>query len=177
MNCSAVLRLALAFAGGAAAPLSSAVAASPEPVAPDRQATAAAIIAQPLTLQKDYDLDFGLATVTTAGTMVLDPNSDALTTTGGVVAVGGSPHAANFKGIAPTGNIVIIRLPKTATTLTRVGGTETMTVDRWTLDGTTRRNVLSKIAFDFRVGGTLHVNPNQAEGIYVGTFAVDVQYP
>jgi hypothetical protein len=174
---SSLLRLALAFAGGASAALSRAVAAAPEPVAPDRQAIAAATIANPVTLQKDYDLDFGLATVTTAGTMILDPNSDALTTTGGVLAVGGSPHAANFKGIAPTGNVVIIRLPKDATTLTRVGGTETMTVDRWTLDGTTRRNVLSKTAFDFRVGGTLHVNANQVEGIYVGTFVVDVQYP
>ena len=177
MSSSSVLRIALAFASSVAAPLSSAVAASAEPVTPDKQAAAAATIAQPLTLQKDYDLDFGLATVTTAGTIVLDPNSDALTTTGGVVAVGGSPHAANFKGIAPTGNVVIIRLPKDATTLTRVGGTDTMTVDRWTLDGTTRRNVLSKIAFDFRVGGTLHVNANQADGIYVGTFTVDVQYP
>ena len=29
----------------------------------------------------------------------------------------------------------------------------------------------------FNVGGTLYVNSNQVEGLYVGTFTVDVQYP
>lgn len=177
MSRLSLLRFALAVAGGAAAPLSVAVAASPQPVAANKNATAAVNVFNPLLLQKDNDLDFGLATVTTAGTVVVDPNTNAATTTGGVVAVGGSPHAAKFEGIAPTGNVVIIRLPKTASTLTRVGGTETMTVDTWTLDGTTRRNVQSKTAFDFKVGGTLHVQANQVEGLYVGTFTIDVQYP
>ena len=151
--------------------------ATAAPTPPDRAATAAATIYAALGLQNDKGLDFGMATVTAAGTIVLDPNTDALTATGGVVPVGGTPHAALFEGIAPTGKIVIVRLPKTATTLTRIGGTETMTVDKWTIDGTNRRTVQSKTAFTFRVGGTLHVNANQAEGWYIGTFTVDVQYP
>lgn len=176
MSRSPVLRVALVLAGSLAAPLSAALAAA-QPVAPARNATATATLFSALTLQKDNDLDFGMATVTTAGTIVLDPNSNAVTTTGGVVFVGGSPHAAKFDGIAPIGNIVIIRLPKAATTLTRVGGTQTMTVDTWTMDGTSRRNISAKSAFDFQVGGTLHVGANQAEGTYVGTFQVDAQYP
>ncbi|MGZ2412359.1 uncharacterized protein DUF4402 [Sphingomonas sp. F9_3S_D5_B_2] len=166
--------LAFLFAGAAAAPLA---AAAPTRVAPDRNATAAVNIYQPIGVQKNYDLDFGLATVTTAGTAVVDPNTDKITTTGGVVAVGGFPHSAVFEGVTPTGNVVIIRLPKAASVLTRVGGTQTMTVDTWTLDGTSRRNVPSKSTYAFKVGGTLHVNANQVEGTYVGTFTVDVQYP
>lgn len=152
-------------------------AAAATPTTPDKNATGTATIYQPLGLQKDQDLYFGLATVTTAGTLVLDPNTDALTATGGVVPVGGTPHSALFEGIAPTGNVVIVRLPRTATTLTRIGGSETMTVDRWTINGTTRRTIPSKSAYTFKVGGTLHANANQAEGLYVGTFTVDVQYP
>ena len=153
------------------------MAAPTPPTTPDRNASATANIYQPLALLNKDDLNFGMATVTTGGTIVLDPNNDAVTATGGVVPVGGSPHAALFEGIVPNGNVVIIRLPRTATTLTLYGGTETMTVDTWTLDGTSRRNVASKQAYTFKVGGTLHVNPNQAEGFYTGTFTVDVQYP
>jgi hypothetical protein len=32
-------------------------------------------------------------------------------------------------------------------------------------------------SFEFRVGGTLNVAANQAEGDYVGTFVVTAQYP
>lgn len=153
------------------------MAAAAQPVAPARNATGTANIFSALSVQKDYDLDFGMATVTTAGTVVLDPNTDNVTTTGGVTYVGGNAHSAAFEGIAPIANIVIIRLPKVATTLTRVGGTQTMTVDTWTMNGTSRRNISAKTAFSFKVGGTLHVAANQAEGTYVGTFLVDVQYP
>ena len=152
-------------------------AATAAPTAPTRNATASTTIYQPLGLQNDGDLNFGLATSTTAGTLVLDPNTDAVSATGGAVPVGGSPHAALFEGIAPTGNVVIVRLPRSASTLTRIGGTETMTVDTWTINGTTRRTVPSRTTYTFKVGGTLHVNANQAEGTYLGTFTVDVQYP
>ena len=154
-----------------------ALAAPSASAAPTRNATATTNIYQPLGLLNKDDLNFGMATVTTGGTVVLDPNTDTVSVTGGVVSVGGSPHSALFEGIAPTGNVVIVRLPRSATTLTRSGGTETMTVDTWTIDGTTRRTIPSRTAYTFKVGGTLHVNPNQAEGFYTGTFTVDVQYP
>lgn len=154
-----------------------ALAAPSASATPARNATATTNIYQPLGLLNKDDLNFGMATVTTGGTIVLDPNTDTVSVTGGVVSVGGSPHSALFEGIAPSGNVVIVRLPRTATTLTRAGGTETMTVDTWTIDGTTRRTIPSRTAYTFKVGGTLHVNPNQVEGFYTGTFTVDVQYP
>ncbi|WP_395621903.1 DUF4402 domain-containing protein [Sphingomonas daechungensis] len=123
------------------------------------------------------DLNFGHLSVTTAGTAVMNPNTDALTTTGGVVKIGGNPYSALFEGVSPVKGVVIVRIPKNPITLVRVGGTETMTVSNWTVDGSNSRNVNSKEPFDFKVGATLFVNANQVEGVYAGTFTVDVQYP
>jgi hypothetical protein len=151
--------------------------AQAQQVAPDRNASAAANIFKPATVQKLQDLDFGAITVTTAGTAVLDPNTDAVAASGGVTFAGGLPHAAQFEAISPTGNVVIIRLPRSPATLTRAGGTETMTIDDWTMDGPSRRTVVARQPFTFKVGGTLYVGANQVEGTYTGTFEVDVQFP
>jgi hypothetical protein len=122
------------------------------------------------------ELDFGKLTATGAGTAIVDSATDTVTTTGGVVSVGGSPHAARFQAVSPARNVVKISLPKKAITLTRIGGTETMTLDTWSINGATTRNVVSREQFEFRVAGTLHVNANQAEGIYLGTFDVTINY-
>ena len=147
------------------------------PVASAKNATGTATITNPASLRKLNDLNFAYLTVTSAGTAVVNPNTDTMTTTGGVIAAGGMPYSALFEAVSPVKNVVIIRIPKTATTVTRVGGTETMTVDTWTLAGTANRNVVAKQPFQFKVGGTLHVNANQVEGLYLGTFTVDIQFP
>jgi len=162
---AAALLLALVPAPGQAAP----VAASPTP-------QAFVTINLPATLSKLQDMDFGNFTVTTAGTAILDSNTDVVTTTGGVVRAGGIPHAARFQAVSPSKNIVKISLPKSAVTLTRVGGTETMTVDTWTINGALTRNVVAHEVFTFQVGGTLHVGANQVEGTYLGTFDVTLNY-
>lgn len=147
------------------------------PVAPDRNATATVVIEPPATVRKLEDLDFAFLSVTTAGTAVINPNTDAMTTTGGVLHAGGVPHAAMFEATSPVRGVVIIRIPRNPITITRVGGTETMTVSNWTMSGNARRTVAAHEAFTFKVGGTLNVNANQIEGTYVGTFDVEVQYP
>ncbi|HTK78648.1 MAG TPA: DUF4402 domain-containing protein, partial [Gemmataceae bacterium] len=70
-----------------------------------------------------------------------------------------------------------IRLPSAPITLTRSGGTETMSVSNWTLDGPTNRKVGANEAFQFGVGAQVSVAANQAPGTYVGTFNVTVHYP
>lgn len=143
---------------------------------PDKNATASTLILLPATITKIDDMDFGFLSVTTAGTAVLDSNSGAVTTTGGVLFAGGTPHAAQFAASTPSKSVVHIMLPKKAVTLTRVGGTETMTLDTWTMNGPATRNVVAHDLFFFSVGGTLHVNANQVEGVYTGTFAVTYNY-
>lgn len=150
--------------------------AAPRAAAPPARATVE--LRQPAQVRLLNDLNFGNLTVTTAGTAVINPNTDTLTTTGGVTRVGGFPYAALFESVSPVKGVVIVRIPKNPITITRVGGTQTMTVDNWTINGGNgNRNVNSKEPFEFKVGGTLYVNANQAEGFYLGTFVVEVQYP
>lgn len=141
------------------------------------QATANAAILHPLTVVKLQDMDFGDLTPTTAGTAVLDPNSGSLTTTGGVTAIGGTPHCAQFVGTAGSASVVNIKVQNGPATLTRVGGTQTMTVSNFTLQGQSKRTLAKLQSFTFQVGGTLAVSAGQVEGLYTGTFNVTVQYP
>jgi hypothetical protein len=158
--------------------LSLAPAVSPAGAAtPSTRATGTALILRPVSVTKLQDMDFGDLWPTAAGTAVLEPNADTLTTTGGVTSVGGTPHSAEFAGSAQSSAVVNIKLPNQPSTLTRVGGTQTMTVSNFTLQGQSKRAIAAQVAFTFRVGGTLNVAANQAEGTYVGTFTVTVQYP
>ncbi|MEO7750080.1 MAG: DUF4402 domain-containing protein, partial [Sphingomicrobium sp.] len=104
-------------------------------------------------------------------------NADVLTTTGGVTAIGGGPHSAEFEGASQSSSVVIIKVPNKPSVLTRIGGTETMTLSNFTLQGQSKRTLAKQTYFTFRVGGTLNVAAAQTEGIYVGTFSVTVQYP
>ena len=124
---------------------------------PPTPATADAVIILPLTVTKLDDMDFGSLAPTTAGTAVLDPDTDTLSVTNAVV---------NNK------------LPKQPVTLTTAGGTETMTATNFTLQsGYTKKALAQMDSFTFRVGATLNVAAAQVEGTYAGTFDVTVQYP
>jgi len=157
--------------------ITAAEAVSAAPVAAPTPATGHLAIFHPVAVRKLQDLEFAYLSVTTAGTAVINPTTDVMTTTGGVLHVSGTPYSALFEAVSPKKGIVIIRIPKTPITLTRVGGTETMTVSNWTLSGNSNRTVVSQEPFSFSVGGTLFVNANQVEGDYVGTFDVEIQYP
>jgi len=162
----------------AAALAISALAAVAGAVLPPSQTSADAIIILPLTVTKVRDMDFGYLATTTAGTAVLDPDSDTLSVTGGATPVGGTPHCAEFVGAAQSNAVVNIKVPKQPSTLTRVGGTETMSASNFTLQGGLSRRALAKMdSFTFRVGATLNIAAAQVEGTYVGTFDVTVQYP
>jgi hypothetical protein len=151
-------------------------AAPPQLFPPNKNSTGTANIVLPATITKLNDMDFGCVTVTTAGTAVLDSNTGAVTSTGGVLFAGCLPHAAQFAAVSPSKTIVRITIPNRPVTLTRSGGTETMSVDTWTINGATTRNVVAHETFNFQIGGTLHVAANQVEGTYVGTFDVNLNY-
>lgn len=158
---SALLLLALPSAGLASA----------------QSATGEAAILSPLSFIKRADLNFGTIVVTGVGTAVVDPLSGSETTTGAVTKSGTAAHPARFTSTGSKNAVVHIKLPQNPITVTRVGGTETMTVSNWTLDGPTNRKIPLNTTFDFAVGATLNVGANQAEGAYLGTFAITVQYP
>lgn len=140
-------------------------------------ASGKATILRSLSVLKQADLDFGGLVVAGAGTAVSNPVNGATTTTGSVTLTGTAGHPARFTATGSRNSIVIIHLPTAPVTLTRVGGTETMTASNWTLDGPVVRQIPLNNAFNFSVGATLTVAAGQVEGTYTGTFAVQVQYP
>jgi hypothetical protein len=139
-------------------------------------ANGSATILHPITLVKNQDMDFGILAATTAGTAVLDPATGTVSTTGGVLALGGAPAAALFTGAASGGSVVNIKLSNQTFNLTRIGGSETIALSNLTLDGPSKRAMAKTSSFQFHVGGTLTLGAGQVEGSYVGTFTVTAQY-
>jgi hypothetical protein len=147
------------------------------PVSPPASPSAKAALLKPLTLIKIANMDFGNLGVISSGTAVINPVTDSLGTTGGVTFLGGSPHAAIFRGRADGGKVVNIKVPNGGINLTRVGGTETILLNAFTLDGQSKRTMAQAGTFDFKVGATLRPTAGQVEGVYTGTFDVTIQYP
>ena len=164
----AALLLSTFVAAGTASPASAAVTQS---------GNAEIAILSPLSAIKRADMNFGTIVVSGAGTAVIDPVSGTVTTSAALLKIGTSAHPARFTSTGSRNSNVHIRLPQSPITVTRSGGTETMTVSTWTLDGPTNRRIPANSTFDFAVGATLNVAAGQVPGIYRGTFSVTVQYP
>ena len=162
---------AMILAALLAAPVTAAPIASPTPPA------AQAALMRPLTLTKLADMDFGYLGVTAAGTATIDPVANSMSVTGGVIRLGGTPHAARFAGATRSSAVVNIKIPNNTILLTRVGGTQTIQLNAFTLDGQSKRTMAGAGVFEFNVGATLHPAANQMEGVYTGTFDVTIQYP
>ena len=172
MNRPLVLRSAAAAALIASASPPLHAAAAPE------TAGGTIVLVRPLTVVKVRDLDFGaIIPSATAGTVTLNPSTGAVALTAGLLQGTAPTSPAVFVGAGTAGRPALIRIPKNPVTLTRAGGTETMTVSNWTLDGASNRRIPTSRSFEFRVGGRLNVAANQAPGTYNGTFSVEVQYP
>ena len=139
-------------------------------------AAAKAIAIKPLSIVKLGDLDFGtMISGTTAGTVAVDPTTNARTTTGGTTVAGGTPLAADFITYGTQGSILQVTrgaLP----VLNRAGGGATMNVTQLTLNGPTTRVINPAGIVDLRVGGTLAVGANQLDGSYSATFDITVTY-
>jgi Domain of unknown function (DUF4402) len=140
-------------------------------------AQASAVTLRPLSLVKTADLEFGsLIPSATAGTAIVNASTDVRTVAGGVIGAGGAtPRAARFTAAGVFNVIALITLPASIT-LTRGGGTETMTVDTITSNGPTLRLFPGSATIDITVGGRLNVGANQVAGSYAGTFNVTVIY-
>lgn len=147
-------------------------AAAAAPVA----AQARADLRAPLTLVNSAPLSFGtFAPGPSAGTVVLNPDDGSVTATGGVTMLGAAASPASFSGTALSGKHVKVRVPTGRIVLKRVGGTETMTVATFTIDGRKNDKAVVGGTFSFRVGGTLSVGAAQADGLYEGSFEVMVE--
>lgn len=150
---------------------------SAAPVASAVSAQGQAILLRPLTLIKLEDMDFATLTVTTGGTATIDPISGQMTVSGGLLHLMGTPSPARYAGAGSKQTVVNIRIPKQPVLIRRVGGTETLSVTTFTLDGQDKRNLAQQPSFFFAVGARLTVPAGTVDGVYTGEFDVTVQYP
>jgi hypothetical protein len=187
--------LAAALAGALCLAATPAVAAPPVATA---KGTARAVIVTPLTLVKSYDMNFGrLLASSTAGTVRIDPVTNGCSTTGGVTEHGSCQYAQfvgmgtkNMKARVSMSGPVQLTGPGAAMTLDTfvIGASSNITFQGNTNSngngiGLTNGNGNQRYSIDsstgifvLNIGGTLHVNANQAPGIYNATFTVTVQY-
>lgn len=149
--------------------------------------SAQVVVIRPLTMVKARDLSFGkILPGTAAGTVTVAAATGTCTASAAVQSFG-TCRSAEFVGMGQQG--AWIRLQANGTTqLTGPGAP--MTLSNLTIDASPdlsptilqavgipiyRINPASGI-FDFRVGGRLQVNANQAPGIYTGMFNVTYDY-
>lgn len=149
----------------------------PAPIAAPSPPPASTNLMRPLTLSKIRDMDFGNLATTSAGTATIDPLTESLAVSGGVLGAGGTVQAARFAGSTQSSAVVNIKVPNKTVLLTRMGGPETLSVTAFTLDGQSKRTLAEAGVFEFNVGATVSVANGQAEGLYTGTFDVTIQYP
>jgi Domain of unknown function (DUF4402) len=162
------------WTGRALCALAAAFAATPV-LAASGSAAGKAITLRPLSIVKLGDLDFATNVPSaTAGTIVIDPNTDVRTVTGGVTAAGGTPKAAQFYTYATANKV--LQITRGALPVLTNGSGGTMNVTQLTLNGPTLRTVTAAGLLDLRVGGTLAVGANQLPGTYTGTFQINADY-
>lgn len=157
--------------------------AAPAPATNGATAPAEVVIVRPLSLVKVQDLDFGtVVSGPLGGTITIaaggdQPDPAPRSTTGDVVAAGGSPHAATFYTYGGPRQNLFVRRREAVIQLARVGGGGTpMTITGLRLNGPVDRYLSSEGFLELRVGGTLAVGPNQASGAYRGTFTLVATY-
>lgn len=182
----------------AATPAAAQVAGSAPPGGVQSTAGARSVVVAPATLIKVDDLDFAkIAPAASPGTVTVNPVNSTCTTTGPILHTGVC-RAASFAGMG-TKNMTVRIGAANVTNLTGPGAT--MVLDTIRIDtspdlqflGNTNSNgkgiglttgggnqkfkiVSSTGIFSFRIGGTLHVNANQAPGVYNGSVSITVQY-
>ena len=151
--------------------------ATAAPVRASPKAKGQVTLVKPLTLQRINDMDFAWLGVTTGGTATIDPISGALSVTGGLLRLGGTPSPARYAGAASKSTVVNIKVPRQAVPITRVGGTETLMVGNFTLDGQDKRTLAQSGSFIFAVGAQITVPAGTLDGLYTGEIDVTIQYP
>lgn len=139
-------------------------------------APAKAVTLRPLSIVNTEDLNFGtIIRGTTAGTVIINPNTSARTKTGGPVLAGGNPRAGQFVTYGgPLQTLQVNRGPLPV--LARVGGGASMNVTQLTLDGPVIRFLNAAGVVVLNIGGTLAVGANQLDGDYLGTYQIIVTY-
>ncbi|MEQ8664156.1 MAG: DUF4402 domain-containing protein [Rhodospirillales bacterium] len=141
--------------------------------AADATGNASATIATPISVSENTSLSFGTVLAgASQSTIVVSTAGGRTLGSGDATLFGGTPAAAVFD-VTGEGS-ASYSVSFTAGTLTRDGGSETMTVDTFTNDS--GGSIGGGGSDSFNVGATLTVAANQVAGSYTGTYTVSVDY-
>lgn len=162
--------LRIALVGAALSAVSFASSAS---AATSATASASAEVLSTLTLANNAPLNFGQIAANSGGSVSVKADS-TVSSTGSLVSTGTRAPAAFTVTGTPNTN-VLVTLPVSAT-LTRAGGSETMTIGGFNTNPGGAFQLSGTGSASFAVGGTLTVASAQVAGVYNGTFAVSVEY-
>lgn len=143
-------------------------------------AGATGTIFRPIVLNKDSDLAFGVIVKPHAGsgTVVIDAVTGARSVVGqGGVISASSYGRASFTVEGEGGQAFAITVPDDMT-MTRSGGSETITVDLTpsAVSGTLSSSLGDSGSATFGVGGEIPVSTATVAGDYAGSFLVTVAY-
>ncbi|MEI8032917.1 MAG: DUF4402 domain-containing protein [Chlorobiaceae bacterium] len=154
----------------------------PSGTASATSAVAGAKIKQSIVVTKVRDLYFGEvianSSADNSGTVTVAANDGgARSCTGGISELPGTatPTSAKFEVGGEGAVPYAITLPSASATITRVGGSETMTVNL-ALEKTSGTIPLGPSKDTFCVGGTMNAASHQQSGEYTGSFDVNVAY-
>lgn len=139
-------------------------------------ATASAKIVKPLSLTKSKDLDFGtvvLSSVTGTNVVAISKAGAVTCGAGGELVCSGTPTAAAFT-VKGTNNIDV-KILTAASTLNGPGGaTLTFTPTPSTTMNLGATGYTNGVIFS--VGGSISVDQNTVDGVYLGNMDVTVDY-
>ncbi len=125
------------------------------------------------SIQKILDLQFGDIGVTaTSGTVIINPQSNSVTNSGGVVLLPSSPTRAQFLIKIKKTEPFSITYGQTTIQLQNTNNpsqTLSLTLSNSYTYGIIKGNIQD---INLYVGGTLAVRANQPKGSYVGTFVI-----
>ncbi len=142
-------------------------------------------IRKPISLTNSSDLNFGtIVRGATAGTVTINANTAARTSTGGVTVLGTTGFTrANFAASGSAARVVTVSIG--AASISLVNGTGgTMTVNAFRVSGngsaaqTLPRNYTLPASglLAIGIGARLNVTATQAEGNYSGSFTLNLNY-
>lgn len=157
------------------------VSATPAAAAISATASAEArgLVLQPLTLTKVSDLDFGtIIASAVAGTVSIDADSGARSSTGGITEVPTAPGGrAEFAGAGTTGQLVLLTLAAPTLLVSTSNASDTLSVTSLSLDsGGASRTIGATQAFSVGVGGNFAIAASQANGLYTAQFDLTASY-
>lgn len=133
--------------------------------------------AQAIEERRGFKFGDWAADPSATGTVVISPDTDTTTTTGGVFSFGGNIKRARFRITGTPQAYVFILLPSSFTI--RKGSTSnTMTVSNITMDRDNPIRLSNAGVRTINLGGTLTVGANQTKGNYNddNTFTVSAFY-